>query len=274
VDDDPTDRELFSNLLSQAGFDVRQTASGDEATELARQYRPDLILLDVVMPGSSGFEVCQRIKSEPELRDVLVAFHSGLETNTEHRAGGLEKGADDYIVKTPNRREFLARIRTLLRLRDATALRAVEQHYQRLIDILPEAAALMDTQGRLIAANDHAVHLLGFADAIALVARNFFELIIPTEHERLRADMAITLDRGRASNTQYTILHSDGQAFPAETSAATIQGPRGQIIGLLVVIRDITERMRAAEALKSIEERFRQLAENIREVFWMKQCEK
>src|SRR4051812_6359386 len=125
VDDDPTDRELFSNLLSQAGFDVRQTASGDEATELARQYRPDLILLDVVMPGSSGFEVCQRIKSEPELRDVLVAFHSGLETNTEHRAGGLEKGADDYIVKTPNRREFLARIRTLLRLRDATALRAV-----------------------------------------------------------------------------------------------------------------------------------------------------
>ena len=110
VDDDPTFRELVSTLLDRLGPRVVEAATGDEALAAARSEQPSLVLLDVDVPGISGYEVCH------ELRDryghgLPIVFVSGRRTERLDRVGGLLLGADDYLVKPCATDELLARAR-------------------------------------------------------------------------------------------------------------------------------------------------------------------
>jgi len=111
----------------------------------------------------NGIDICRQIKADA-LLDTFVVLVSGKAISAADKVGGAETGADDYIVKPVNPDEFLARIRTIVRLRETTAaLRASEQHYRRLVEILPDAVGMMDLQGRLTTANRQAVEMLGYA---------------------------------------------------------------------------------------------------------------
>jgi len=113
VDDEPNIVTSLEFLLEDAGFDVRTAANGQEALEKTAQFAPDLILLDVMMPVLNGYEVCQRLKSDPKTRAVRVLMLSAKGRDVEV-AKGLELGADAYMTKPFATCDLLAKVQDLL----------------------------------------------------------------------------------------------------------------------------------------------------------------
>jgi putative nucleotidyltransferase with HDIG domain len=115
VDDTPASLKLLTDILRADGYDVRSAISGELAVNAAASQPPDLVLLDVSMPGMDGFQVCARLKAMPQTRDVPVIFVSAV-AETADKLRGFEHGALDYVTKPFQREELLARVRTHLEL--------------------------------------------------------------------------------------------------------------------------------------------------------------
>ncbi len=114
LEDDADISNLIRHHLQQAGFTVVISVTGDKVLPLARQNPPALFILDIMVPGSSGFEVCRQIRSSKDLAKVPIVFVTAR-TSEADRVRGLDLGADDYIVKPFSTRELLARVRAVLR---------------------------------------------------------------------------------------------------------------------------------------------------------------
>ncbi len=117
VDDTPQNVKLLADLLTVKGYAVVTAASGPEALERVDAERPDLVLLDVVMPEMSGYEVCRKIREDPATGLLPVVMVTALNP-TEERIKGLEAGADDFLTKPINQAELLARVRSLFRIKE------------------------------------------------------------------------------------------------------------------------------------------------------------
>jgi CheY-like chemotaxis protein len=143
VDDVPKNIQVLGSVLRQAGHQVIPATSGEQALQSAETHRPDLILLDVMMPEMDGHEVLMRLRENPALRDTPVIFVTAL-TDKEDEKVGLELGAVDYITKPINIPITLARVRTHLTLRHAR--RRLEEQNAELI----EAAELREDVERIM----------------------------------------------------------------------------------------------------------------------------
>ncbi|MBT9255899.1 response regulator transcription factor [Phycicoccus sp. MAQZ13P-2] len=117
VDDDLALAEMLGIVLRAEGLEVEHVAEGGGALELFRQYRPDLVLLDVMLPGTDGLEVCRQIRGESGVPIVMLT----AKTDTVDVVLGLESGADDYVVKPFKPQELIARIKARLRRGDEPA---------------------------------------------------------------------------------------------------------------------------------------------------------
>ena len=115
VDDTPTNLDVISEALNDAGYTVAIATSGERALKQLERRSPDLILLDVMMPGIDGFETCQRLKANPKTCDIPVIFMTAL-SDADSKIKGFEVGAVDYITKPFQEREVLARVKTHLQL--------------------------------------------------------------------------------------------------------------------------------------------------------------
>jgi signal transduction histidine kinase len=115
VDDTPTNLDVISEALSDAGYTVAIATSGERALKQVERRSPDLILLDVMMPGIDGFETCQQLKANPKTCDIPVIFMTAL-SDADSKIKGFEVGAVDYITKPFQEREVLARVKTHLQL--------------------------------------------------------------------------------------------------------------------------------------------------------------
>jgi DNA-binding response OmpR family regulator len=109
VDDSPATADTFARFLTTRGFDVHRAYGGEAALAAMPAERPDVVMLDVVMPDIDGFEVCRRIKASPETRLVPVVLVTGL-GDQDDRIRGVEAGADAFLVKPPNWPELTARM--------------------------------------------------------------------------------------------------------------------------------------------------------------------
>ncbi|MFM8424267.1 MAG: response regulator, partial [Chloroflexota bacterium] len=115
VDDDPAGREVLVSILESDGYELILAENGFQAIELANAVHPDIILLDVMMPGMDGFETCRRIRSEKDIAEVPILFLTALD-DRQSLLSGLEAGADDFITKPPDRYELRARLLGISRL--------------------------------------------------------------------------------------------------------------------------------------------------------------
>lgn len=142
VDDIEENLKVLSDTLTQAGFHPLQARSGERALQVAAKARPDLILLDIKMPGMDGFDTIARLKADPATADIPVIFISAL-SQLEDKVGGFRAGAVDYVSKPFQKEEVVARVGTHLRLRQA--LRGVEREREKsdqlLQSLLPEGVA-------------------------------------------------------------------------------------------------------------------------------------
>ena len=116
VDDVPANVDVLVQLLKDANYEIFVSTSGSEALEVAAKSRPDLMLLDVMMPGMDGYEVCQKLKTNPDLKDIPVLFLSARD-DVPSVSKGFASGGADYITKPFNKDELASRIRTQLERR-------------------------------------------------------------------------------------------------------------------------------------------------------------
>ena len=126
IDDDPKITQLLRRALTLEGYSVRTAGSGADGLEESRSQQPDLVILDVLMPGLDGIEVCRRLRAAGDTPILLLT----AKDEVEDRVHGLDSGADDYVVKPFALEELLARVRALLRRREGTDAEVV-----RFLDI-------------------------------------------------------------------------------------------------------------------------------------------
>jgi len=140
VDDEPTARQTIESILEGQGYDLEMAENGIQALEKAARLRPDVILLDVMMPGMNGFEVCKRIRNDPTLAEIPIIMITALD-DRQSFLSGLEAGADDYINKPYDRYELRARLLGITRL----------NRYRKILD---ERANIEQAHQQLLAAYD------------------------------------------------------------------------------------------------------------------------
>jgi class 3 adenylate cyclase len=115
VDDLPENVRLLTAVLTANGYEVSTASSGPEALERVRNELPDIVLLDILMPGMNGYEVCRRIREDPATRFLPVVMVTA--SDSEVRFNAIEAEADDFVVKPFNKQELLARVRSLVRIK-------------------------------------------------------------------------------------------------------------------------------------------------------------
>src|SRR4029450_10882322 len=112
VDDSPTERHVLNEMLTKAGFEVIASDNGEDAILKAKRDRPDVILMDVVMPGLNGFQATRAISRDPETKSIPIIICTSKAQETD-KIWGMRQGARDYVVKPVNRDELLAKIAAL-----------------------------------------------------------------------------------------------------------------------------------------------------------------
>ncbi len=114
ADDEPDILEIIQFNLQTEGYEVVTARNGDEAIEKAKKFLPDLIILDIMMPGKNGIEVCNLLRKQPAFKDTLIIFLTAMsDENTEIR--GLESGADDYLTKPISPKVLISKVNALFR---------------------------------------------------------------------------------------------------------------------------------------------------------------
>jgi len=134
VDDEPNNRKLLEVLLKPEGYIILTAGSGDEALAIVAQQPPDLILLDIMMPGLDGYQVAARLKAEPATRNIPIIMVTSLD-DSNSKLVGLNSGAEEFLTKPVGRAELWVRVRNLLRLKEysdflANHSRLLEQEVQ------------------------------------------------------------------------------------------------------------------------------------------------
>jgi len=114
VDDEPDILEIITYNLQINGYDVQTAKDGDQGLQKAREYKPDLIILDIMMPKKNGIEVCKILRSQPEYDDTLIIFLTALNDELSH-VKGLEFGADDYISKPVSPKIMVSKVNAMFR---------------------------------------------------------------------------------------------------------------------------------------------------------------
>lgn len=159
VDDSIDSIHMLNDVLEDAKFTVLVALEGSQALTITKNIRPDIILLDAVMPNMDGFETCKRLKQNPQLADVPIIFMTGL-SDTEHVVMGLGAGGVDYITKPINPDELIARMRVHL------ANARISQSARAALDTAGQNLLTLNAHGHLLWATPQVYALLNAANAL------------------------------------------------------------------------------------------------------------
>jgi PAS domain S-box-containing protein len=274
VDDERNNRQLLEVMLAPEGFLLEMAVSGEDALAAVAKQPPDLILLDMMMPGMDGCQVANTIKGDPATRNIPIIMVTAVD-DRRVRMLGLSAGAEDFLTKPVDRPELCLRVRNLLRLKayadyhdkysqmlegevaSRTAeLRRERDRAQRYLDTAEVILLAVDVEGRTTLINRKGCDLLGWT-ADELLGRNFIETCLPARiRDRIRK-FGIGVLGGEPSVAENPVLTRSGAERVIEWHNKPIRDEAGHVIGAFSSGTDITERNRAVEALRTAEERMR-----------------
>lgn len=275
VDDDADIRESLSDMLKHEGYRVHAVGTGAEAIHEAKQVHYGAMILDIGLPDLDGHAVLRAIShADPQLPVIILTGH-GTEQNT---VGPLTKGAFAYVVKPYNSAAVKAVIRRACDVRNLStkaqdvehALNASEERFRSIVHSTSDAVVIAEGDGRIVFWNASARRMFFYEEA-EIIGRSLTAIMPERYRDAHQRGIERVVRTGQTTLSGRPIelhgLRKDGTEFPLELSLAVWNVPPHLFVG--GIIRDITERKRAEEAIHRSEERFRQLAENIKEVFWL-----
>ncbi len=258
VDDNAANRDTLTELLGAANYRMIEAGDGPAALQCAADTPPDLILLDVMMPGMDGYEVCRRVRADLRLAEVPVIMVTALDDQAS-RLAGIEAGADDFITKPFNRAELRARVHTITRLNryrrlaDAqAALRESELRFRTLAEQCDEAFRFATLRPeRVVYVSPALEKIWGRPAAEFLVdARLWEKSIHPDDQKRVHcAYEAVLARQADKFSEEYRVLRPDGSVRWVLDSGTPIRDPSGTVVSVGGVARDITERKAAEEVM-------------------------
>lgn len=254
VDDNPTNLEVLFRTLDKPEYRILVARDGESALQIVAQEQPTLTLLDIMMPGMDGFEVCRRIKADAAMQKTAVIFLSAL-GDTEAKVKGFQLGGLDYIAKPFQAEEVVARVATHVRNQQLERQlenrnRELESELEQILGSMAEGVYGLDQTGQISYLNASALELTGFSET-ELLGSNVFE-----QHFQL-ADDAQWLDsqpmqRLRAGELVHaeplSMACKDGSHFYAHVCLTpNVRGD--EFLGGVLVFRDVTARLEAESAL-------------------------
>ncbi|MCU1383627.1 MAG: Blue-light-activated protein [Acidobacteria bacterium] len=280
VDDELQNRKLLEVMLGPEGLAVESAVNGEDALRKVARQPPDLILLDVMMPGMDGYEVAAAIKGNPATRNIPVIMITAMD-DREARLRGLSVGAEDFLTKPVDRAELCVRVKNLLRLKaygdyydqysqrlagEVSArtadLREERDRAQRYLDTAGVILLALDPDGRITLVNRYACTMLGWT-ADELLGRDWVETCVPARiGDAVRATLADTLraaigEGDRLHLSENPIVTRAGIERLIEWRSTVVRDGRGAIAGSFRSGTDVTERTQAVRALSATEGRTR-----------------
>ncbi|OQX34620.1 MAG: hypothetical protein B0D91_12170 [Oceanospirillales bacterium LUC14_002_19_P2] len=258
VDDNPSNLQVLLQTLSGRGYKLLIAKNGDNALKIVHKVRPALVLLDIMMPGIDGYEVCKRLKDDPATSGVTVIFLSALD-DTRDKVRGLETGAVDYIAKPFQAEEVIARVETHLkihRLEQALARRnrQLEAENEHILESMREGIVGINGHGKITFANPAASRITGWESA-ELIGADAHGLLMPRSVDgaiRPRDETALhtTLSENIIQTVEDDVFwRRDETSFPVDYSCTPFMRD-GEADGAVIVFRDITEKKRHQDALQ------------------------
>ncbi len=263
VDDDLITRDTLRGLLSGVDSQLIFATNGAEGLAQAAAFMPDVILLDVMMPGMDGFEVCRRLRADSRLAEVPILMLTALD-NRAARLEGLRVGADDFIAKPFDPTELQTRVRSIMRLNRYRRLLAERAKFARLIEISPNGIVVVDQAGAICLANDALARLLGLEGSGAeLERRPFSAFVAPAAQEPYLAAWHRVLAPAAPPVLRFEteLVRPHGQRVPVELAAGSILW-EGQPATQMTV-RDITLEKNLRSEEEAIAEERRRIAREI-----------
>jgi PAS domain S-box-containing protein len=283
VDDLPDNTALLAHLVKDQGYEGSVAFSGRQALEIALAERPDVILLDVMMPGMDGIEVCRRLKADEELRSIPVILVTAKDLD-EDMVRGLDAGADDYVTKPFNREVLAARLRSAIRLKQGydavmraneelrrevkrriqteSDLRASKQRYRQLLGVVTTYTYSVEI--------DHGVpvstrHSLGCQAATGYAPEEYaanrylwMAMVHPDDREMVEDHIARVLKGENVPPLVHRILHKDGGIPWLRDTIVLHYNSAGQLVRYDGLVEDITERKLAEESIRKKDEQLRE----------------
>lgn len=241
VDDEMAGRATLEGLLLNEGYNLLYATNGFEALEKTDKYQPDLILLDVMMPGMDGFEVCRQIRNNPETAEIPIILITALDAPSAHLQG-IEAGADDCISKPFERAKLRARVRTIVRLNRYRKLHRSEELIREqatLLDIAQDAILVCDAQQHILFWNKSAEHVYGWSANEAL-GKKSSELLY-NQTEAFSEPYDITIKDGNWLGELRQISKS-GKEIDVESRWTLVKDKDQNPKSILIVNTDITEK--------------------------------
>ena len=280
IDDDAVSIGVISDFLEDSGFVVLVARNGERGIERAGYARPDIIFLDVLMPGIDGFETCRRLKSDPVTADIPVIFMTAL-TDTEDKVKGFEAGAVDYVTKPFQSGEVLSRTRTQLRLSALTQeLRhkneELTKHQDHLEALVEERTAEIRAQSKFLqTAIDALTHPFYTVNIEDYSISHFNKAAGINISEKTSTCYALIYGRsepcckncpieeikatGRPAMVEHIRLDKNGNERIEEIHAFPIFDKEGNLSEIIEYSIDITDRKQAEERLRESEEKLNTL---------------
>jgi PAS domain S-box-containing protein len=252
VNDLPEQLSLMDRLLRKAGYSVITAADGQEALEVAKRERPDLVISDVTMPRLSGIEFCRRMREDAEMKSTPILLASAHRRDTESVVQGLKSGADDYLEVPFDATRLIAKVSRLLERS------RVEANYRDLVEQANDLIFTVDMEGRLSSINVSGAQFLG-ARQSELIGSSFADAFALNVSNELLTDTLKQFEEPGQAPLELEARDMSGRERWLEIGSSPIKNRAGETIGLRGVARDITDRKQIELALRDSEERYRLL---------------
>ena len=242
IDDDAHVGVALTHLLSGDGYRIIMAPDGSTGLDLALAERPDLILLDVMMPELDGFQVCRLLRSDERLMDVPVLMLTAMD-DREARLEGIVAGADDFITKPFDRTQLRARIRTVTRLGRYRRVLEQEARFEQLFHNAQDGIALVSGNGGIAQVNPAFEKIMLSARSSTGLHSNLLHYVAPDSQSHCQGCMAKLFELGETmTNVDAALTRHDGSEFPAIVNGVQFKW-RNEVMAQ-IVIRDVSTQRR------------------------------